>query len=126
EGAQRLSTDHIRAVITPAELERVRELARQVRCDEKLVRYIADIVHATRNDRALMLGASPRASLAILRSSKSAAAIQGRDFVTPEDIQFVLPSVLRHRILLTPEREMEGLRPDEVVAQFISKVPVPR
>jgi MoxR-like ATPase len=91
-----------------------------------LVRYIADIIHATRNDRALMLGASPRASLAILRSSKSAAAIQGRDFVVPEDIQLVLLPVLRHRILLTPEREMEGLRPDEVVAQFIAKVLVPR
>ena len=126
EGAQRLSADHIQPVITPAELERARMLVRGVRCDEKLVRYIADIIHATRNDRALMLGASPRASLAILRGSKSAAAIQGRDFVVPEDIQLVLTPVLRHRILLTPEREMEGLRPDEVVAQFIAKVPVPR
>ena len=126
EGAQRLSVEHIRPVISPTELERARMLVRGVRCDEKLVRYIADIIHATRNDRALMLGASPRASLAILRSSKSAAAIQGRDFVVPEDIQLVLTPVLRHRILLTPEREMEGLRPDEVVAQFIAKVPVPR
>jgi MoxR-like ATPase len=126
EGAQRLSTDHIRPVITPAELARVRGMAMGVRCDTKLVRYIADIVHATRNDRALMLGASPRASLAILRGSKSAAAIQGRDFVVPEDIQLVCAPVLRHRILLTPEREMEGLRPDEVVAQMIAKVPVPR
>ncbi len=126
EGAHRLSADHIQAVISPAELERARMLVRGVRCDEKLVRYIADIIHATRNDRALMLGASPRASLAILRGAKSAAAIQGRDFVVPEDIQLVLTPVLRHRILLTPEREMEGLRPDEVVAQFIAKVPVPR
>ncbi len=126
ESVHRLSVDHIRAVITPAQLERARALAQGVRCDPKLVRYIADIVHATRNDRALMLGASPRASLAILRGSKSAAAIQGRDFVVPEDIQLVLTPVLRHRILLTPEREMEGLRPDEVVAQFIAKVPVPR
>lgn len=126
EGAQRLSADHIRPVISPAELKRARALAQSVRCDEKLVRYIAEIISATRNDRALMLGASPRASLAILRGSKTAAAIQGRDFVVPEDIQLVLPPVLRHRILLTPEREMEGLRPDEVVAQFIAKVPVPR
>ena len=126
EGADRLSIAHVRPVITPAELHHARALAASVRCDEKLVRYIADIIHATRNDRALMLGASPRASLAILRGSKSAAAIQGRDFVVPEDIQLVLTPVLRHRILLTPEREMEGLRPDEVVAQFIAKVPVPR
>ena len=126
EGADRMSTAHIRPTISPAELLHARTLAAGVRCDEKLVRYIAEIIHATRNDRTLMLGASPRASLATLRASKSAAAIQGRDFVVPEDIQLVLPPVLRHRILLTPEREMEGLRPDEVVAQFIAKVPVPR
>ena len=126
EGADRMSTAHIRPTISPAELRHARTLAAGVRCDEKLVRYIAEIIHATRNDRTLMLGASPRASLATLRASKSAAAIQGRDFVVPEDIQLVLPPVLRHRILLTPEREMEGLRPDEVVAQFIAKVPVPR
>jgi MoxR-like ATPase len=62
----------------------------------------------------------------VQRAARSVAAMQGRDFVVPEDIQQVLPAILRHRILLTPEREMEGLRPDEVVAQVIAKVPVPR
>ena len=126
EGLARLSPEHVHAVISPEQLAWARGLVHGVRCDEKLVRYIAAIIHTTRTDRALMLGASPRASLAILRASKAAAAIQGRDFVVPEDIQLVMPPVLRHRILLTPEREMEGLRPDEVVAQFVAKVPVPR
>ncbi len=126
ESVHRMEVGQIKPVITPEELTRLRELVFQVRSDAKLVRYIAEISHATRNDRALMLGASPRASLAVLRASKAVAAVQGRDFVIPEDIQQVLPAVLRHRILLTPEREMEGMRPDEAVAQIIAKVPVPR
>jgi MoxR-like ATPase len=126
EGRHRLEAGQVQAVITPEELERLRALIDQVRCDAKLVRYIAEITHATRNDGSLMLGASPRASLAVQRAARSVAAMQGRDFVVPEDIQQVLPAILRHRILLTPEREMEGLRPDEVVAQVIAKVPVPR
>ena len=126
EGIHRMDAGQINPVITPEELKRLRELVFQVRCDAKLVRYIAEISHATRNDRALMLGASPRASLAVQRASKAVAAVQGRDFIIPEDIQQVLPAVLRHRILLTPEREMEGMRPDEAVAQIIAKVPVPR
>jgi len=126
ESRYRFDVNQISPVITPAELERLRSLVDLVRCDPKLVRYIAELTHATRTDGSLMLGASPRASLAIQRAAKSVAAMQGRDFVVPEDIQHVLPAILRHRILLTPEREMEGLRPDEVVAQVIAKVPVPR
>ncbi len=126
EGRYRFNVDQISPVIGPEELERLRSLVDLVRCDPKLVRYIAELTHATRNDASLMLGASPRASLAVQRSAKTVAAMQGRDFVVPEDIQQVLPAILRHRILLTPEREMEGLRPDEVVAQVIAKVPVPR
>ena len=126
EGRYRFDVSQIAPVIGPEELERLRGLVDLVRCDPKLVRYIAELTHATRTDGSLMLGASPRASLAIQRAAKSVAAMQGRDFVVPEDIQHVLPAILRHRILLTPEREMEGLRPDEVVAQVIAKVPVPR
>ncbi|MBK9060811.1 MAG: MoxR family ATPase [Flavobacteriales bacterium] len=126
EGPHRLEVGQVQAVITTEELARLRALIDHVRCDAKLVRYVAEITHATRNDGSLMLGASPRASLAVQRASKTVAAMQGRDFVVPEDIQQVLPAILRHRILLTPEREMEGLRPDEVVAQVIAKVPVPR
>ena len=126
EGKHRLEVGQIKSVIAPQELERLRSLIFQVKCDPKLVRYIAEITHATRVDKALMLGASPRASLAMQRTAKTVAAVQGRDFVVPEDIQQVLPAILRHRILLTPEREMEGMRPDEAVAQIIAKVPVPR
>jgi MoxR-like ATPase len=74
----------------------------------------------------LFLGASPRASVALLNSSKALAAIRGRDFVTPEDVQELAPAVLRHRILLTPEREMEGATPDDIVAQLLQKIEVPR
>ena len=80
----------------------------------------------TRNNKSLFLGASPRASVALLNSAKALSAIRGRDFVTPEDVQQLAPSVLRHRIILTPEREMEGTGPDEVVAHILQKIEVPR
>jgi MoxR-like ATPase len=74
----------------------------------------------------LFLGASPRASVAILNSSKSYAAVNGRDFVTPEDIKFVALPVLRHRVMLTPDKEMEGITTDEIVKQIVDKIEVPR
>ncbi|MBK7946002.1 MAG: MoxR family ATPase [Flavobacteriales bacterium] len=126
QGRELLSADAIIPVIGPDELERARWLARQVRCEEKLVRYIASIVDRTRHDGSLMLGASPRASLAILSGARAMAAMQGRDFVTPEDVQSIAPHVLRHRIQLTPEREMEGLTPDQVLQLLIKQIEVPR
>ena len=97
-----------------------------MRCEPRLLRYIASIVDRTRHDGALMLGASPRASLAILAAAQALAAIEGRDFVVPEDIQGVATHVLRHRVQLTPEREMEGLGTDEIVASLIKGIEVPR
>ena len=94
--------------------------------EEKVMRYIAELVFETRNNKALFLGGSPRASVAVLKSAKAIAAISGRNFVTPDDVIKVLPAVLRHRIILTPEKEMEGGTPDEVVAAIIKKVEVPR
>jgi len=126
EGKDRLTIDAVVPVLGADELERARDLVRQVRCDEKLVRYIATLVDRTRHDGALMLGASPRASLAILLGSRAHAAIHGRDFVTPEDIQAVTVHVLRHRVQLTPEREMEGLTPDQVIALLVKQIEVPR
>jgi MoxR-like ATPase len=126
EGLQRMEASQVHPVITSAELSSLRQLAFQVKCDAKLVRYIAEITQATRQDKDLMLGASPRASLAVQRAAKSLAAMQGRDFTIPEDVKQVLPAVLRHRIRLSPEREMEGIQPDEAVARIITKVPVPR
>ncbi|MBK6476159.1 MAG: MoxR family ATPase [Flavobacteriales bacterium] len=126
QGRKMLSVDAVQPVIGPEELERARSLVQQIRCDEKLMRYIASIVDRTRHDGSLMLGASPRASLAILEGSRAQAAMDGRDFVTPEDIQRVTPHVLRHRIQLTPEREMEGLTPDQVITLLVKQIEVPR
>lgn len=125
-GRHLLSVDAVQAVISVEELERSRQIVHQVICDAKLVRYIASIVDRTRHDGALMLGASPRASLAILTGSKAYAAINGRDFVTPEDVQAIAPHVLRHRVQLTPEREMEGLDADQVVNMLVKQLEVPR
>ena len=126
QGRELLSADAVVPVIGPEELERARWLARQVRCDEKLLRYIAAIVDRTRHDASLMLGASPRASLAILNATRASAAMQGRDFVSPEDVQAMAPHVLRHRVLQTPRREIEGQRPAQVIAQLVKQIEVPR
>lgn len=126
EGEKRMEVAQLQPVLDAARLKELRATIFKVRCDRKLVRYIAELTHATRTDRALMLGASPRASLAVQTTAKAVAAMQGRDFVIPEDIQQVLPAVLRHRIILAPEREMEGMRPDDAVSAMVAKVPVPR
>ena len=94
--------------------------------DEALLHYIAAIIGETRNSRAIFLGASPRASVALLRSSKAYALLQGRDFVTPDDIKHVATPVLQHRLLLTAEAEMEGLTPAKVIGKLIEKVEVPK
>lgn len=94
--------------------------------EEKLLEYIAKVVVQTRANKSLFLGASPRASIALLTTSKALAALRGRDFVTPDDIQELAAAVLRHRILLSPEREMEGLSPDDIIKQLLQKVEVPR
>ena len=94
--------------------------------EPRLIEFIARIVNETRNNPALYLGASPRASLAILKAAKASAAIKGRDFVTPEDIVEIAPHVLRHRIILTPEKEMEGLTADDLIDNMIKAIEVPR
>ncbi len=112
--------------VTAAELARFESIVARVFVDAPLVEYVAKIVTATRDNRALWVGASPRASLAIMRSSKALAAMAGRDFVTPEDIRRVTYPVLRHRVILTPEQEMEGRRPDDAVREIVESVAVPR
>ena len=94
--------------------------------DESLLRYIAQIVQQTRSTRAVYLGASPRASVAMLQASKAYALLQGRDFVTPEDIKQVTPSILQHRLVLTAEAEMEGYTAYKVAQRLIDKVEVPK
>ena len=94
--------------------------------DRTLLQYIALIVQQTRTSKAVYLGASPRASVAMLQSSKAYALLQGRDFVTPEDIKFVAPYVLQHRLILAAEAEMEGYSPVKVTQRLIDKVEVPK
>jgi MoxR-like ATPase len=116
----------IEAVLQSQQLVALRQKTRQVHVESNLLVYIAQIVQQTRNNKSLFLGASPRASVALLNASKALSAIRGRDFVTPEDIRELAVPILRHRIILTPEREMEGTTADDVVAQMLQKIEVPR
>ncbi len=118
--------ENVQRIISPAQITEYRAITNEVIIDPKLVEFIAKIVNETRNNSSLYLGASPRASLAILRSAKANAAIMGRDFVTPEDIIEMAVPVMRHRIILTPEKEMEGFTADELINDIISKIDVPR
>ncbi len=118
--------DAIDAVLTADQLASLRGQVHQVHVEDNLFDYIAQIVQATRANKSLYLGASPRASVALLNGAKALATLRGRDFITPEDVRELAPSVLRHRILLTPEREMEGGTADEVIAQLVQKIDVPR
>lgn len=113
-------------ILTKEILLEARKKIQQIHVTPKIVEFIAKIVWETRNDRSIYVGASPRASIALLRVGKAIAAMQGRDFVIPEDIINAAPHVLRHRISLTPEREMEGLTPDEVLKEIISRTEIPR
>lgn len=116
----------VEAVIDGKQIEQYRALVNQVAIEEHLLKYIADVVVNTRINSLLFLGASPRASIAILHASKAFAAINGRDFVTPEDIKKATIPVLQHRVIVTPEREMEGLTSEQIIQQIIEAVAIPR
>jgi len=116
----------VQAVLDAQQVAALRAQARLVICDDKVLEYMARLVQETRQSKSLYLGASPRASVALLNASKALAALRGRDFVTPDDVQELAPPILRHRLILTPEREMEGTSADEVIAQLMKKVEVPR
>lgn len=116
----------IEQVLTKTQIASYQQKIKDIHIDKNLQQYIAQIVAKTRNNNALYLGASPRASLAIMFTAKALAAINGRDFVTPEDIKRVAFPVMRHRIILTPEKEMEGTTSEEVIKKIIDTVEVPR
>ena len=116
----------INAVLSPEQLLTYKGHIQNIIIEEKIFSYIATIVSKTRNHPHLYLGASPRASLAIMTASKAFAAIQGRDFVTPDDVKKSLFPVLRHRIILSPEREMEGMTTEQVVTMISQSVEIPR
>ncbi len=119
-------SEEIKPVVDGATLKDIRTRIEKIYIKEELRNYIAAVVHDTRNNGDLFLGASPRASLAILKSSKAIAAINGRDFVTPDDIRQVSLPVLNHRVILSHEREMEGTTVDEIVSGILHNIEVPR
>jgi MoxR-like ATPase len=116
----------IKPVMTEADLLKYRQLVQEVIVDDKIMAYIVEIIQKTREHPYLFLGGSPRASIATLNAAKAFAAMQGRDFVIPDDVKFVLPNVLRHRVMLNPEQEMEGFKEDDVIQMITESVEVPR
>ena len=126
EMAYRKAEDQINAVLDAADINRLREQIRRIVIENRLLAFIAKLTHQTRNHKSIYLGASPRASLAMMNASKAIAAMSGRDFVTPDDIREVAIPVLRHRIILAPEKEMEGVTEDEVIQQIIQGMDIPR
>lgn len=118
--------DQVGTVISAAEIASFQRLIKSIFVHEELLTYIAQVIIKTRTNPSLTLGASPRASIALLESAKASAALNGRDFVTPEDIRRVAPAVLGHRVMLTPEREMEGFTTAYVIDQILNTVEIPR
>ena len=118
--------DTIATIISQSNIIEFQELVKQVLIEPNLIEYIAKIVLNTRENAFLYLGASPRASIAILNASKGFAALRGRDFVTPDDIKEAAIPVLQHRVLVTPEREMEGITSTEIIKQIVDSVEIPR
>ncbi|MBS1544960.1 MAG: MoxR family ATPase [Bacteroidetes bacterium] len=118
--------EEVKPVLTADQLAGYRAVSQSVHVEENLLKYIARIAQETRKNAMLFLGASPRASVAMLNAAKAYASLAGRDFVTPEDIKTIALPALRHRISLNPDKEMEGVSPDDVVRQVIDRIEVPR
>ncbi|MBO9633604.1 MAG: MoxR family ATPase [Chitinophagaceae bacterium] len=116
----------VQQVLSGAQIDSLRQQVRTLHVEPKLIGFITAIVGSTRNHKSIYLGASPRASIGILNGAKALAAIRGRDFITPEDIVHITPAVLRHRLVLTPEKEMEGANTDDVIRDILQQIEVPR
>lgn len=121
-----LVLDSVQPVISKQDLKECQDLVEKIHIKDDILIYIARLVDNTRNNGDLLLGASPRASLSIMRAAKAIAAMSGRDFVTPDDVKFVANPVLNHRIMLTAEREMEGIETDDIILEITQQVEVPR
>jgi MoxR-like ATPase len=104
----------------------MQQYAQSVRVDDAVVSYIVDLVRRSRVDKAIELGASPRASIALLRAAQVIAASEGRAFVTPDDVKPIVMPVLRHRLMLHPDAQLQGVTADERIDDIIKAVPVPR
>ena len=120
------SISTVSAVLNKQEIKHCQEIIEKIHIKDEILSYIAQVVTSTRNHSDLSLGASPRASLAIMRAAKAIAAMSGRDFVTPEDVKYVAEPVLNHRIILTAEREMEGVESEEIIKEITERIEIPR
>jgi MoxR-like ATPase len=118
--------DSVQPVLTREELKRCQDLVENIHIKDEILVYIANLIGKTRNNGDLVLGASPRASLSIMRAAKAIAAMNGRDFVTPDDVKYVANPVLNHRIILTAEREMEGVEAEDIIKEIAAGIEVPR
>ena len=121
-----LATVDVRAVADVPTLQDLRATVRGVRMEEKVRRYVTELVRATRTMRDVSLGASPRAGIMLMLAAKAHAVIAGRDFATPDDVKSIVPAVLRHRLMLLPEVEVEGRSPEDCIASIVLQVEVPR
>jgi MoxR-like ATPase len=121
-----LERGEVTACVEPGELDRLRGALNEIVMKEDLVRYVVDVIRKTRAHESVLVGAGPRATQALLLASRARAAIQGRDFVTPDDIRSMARGVLEHRLILRPEYEIEGLSTGEVVQKIFEGIAVPR
>lgn len=116
----------IKPVLSAARVRALKSQVRGIHIEEELIAYIARIVHETRIHKGIYLGASPRASISLLMASKALSALRGRDFVSPDEIRYLAAPVLRHRLILSPEKEMEGSTSDQLISEILQKIEVPR
>lgn len=126
ERGNKIDFSSLQKVTNAKQIEEQRAIVSKIHVEPELMKYIAEIIQRTRNSSSISIGASPRASIFVMRAAQAWAAIRGRDFITPEDVKQVIKPVLRHRITLTPEKEMEGISSDQVIAMTLEKVEVPR
>jgi MoxR-like ATPase len=117
--------EEVDAVTTPEEIQKLQEQRKAIRVEESIRSYIVKVARATREHAEIELGASPRATLALYQTSQAWAAIQGRDYVLPDDVKFMAPHVLTHRLMISPQAQLRGRRPDEMVGDIVDSVPVP-
>jgi MoxR-like ATPase len=116
----------LQPVTSPEEVLAVRQQVREIRTTPEVLRYLAEVVRATRSAPQVQLGASPRAGVHLLLIGKTLAAMDGRDFVTPDDVKLAAPAVLRHRMILTPEAQVAAETPDQILAKVLAQIEVPR
>jgi MoxR-like ATPase len=126
DGFDPTSLKGLEAAVTPDEIGAMQSYAHGVRCDDAIIAYAVDLVRRTREDRAIELGASPRASIALMRTAQVIAAASGRAFVTPDDVKPMALPVLRHRVMLHPDAQLQGVTPDDRIAEIVKSAPVPR